>query len=138
MIGLFKSMDCEISQARVDEDSSTKHMDKPELYESLMQAYFLPPLHSRGITREYLLNVHKCQAYRVEHMVLKQFEVNLTVKMSKKVGVINSGLLVRKLNLLLKSRGDNELGFDEYDPPDQVAYFETGLALESREVHRQD
>ena len=135
MIGLFKSMDCEISQARADEDSSTKHMDKSELYESLVQDYFLPPLHSRGITRDYLLNVHKCQVYRVGHTILKQFEVNLTVKMSKKVGVINSGLLVRKLNILLSSRGDNELGFDEYDPPDQVTYLETGLAIESGQVH---
>ena len=138
MIGLFKSMDCEFSQARVDEDSSTKHIDKSELYESLVQNYYLPPLHSRGITRDYLLSVHKCQVYRVGHTTLKQFEVDLTVKMSKKVGVINSGLLVRKLNILLSSRDDNELGFDEYDPPDQVAYLKLGLALASSQVHRQD
>lgn len=138
MIGLFKSMDCEISQARSDEDSSTKHMDKSELYEALVQDYCLPPLHSRGITRDYLLNVHRCQVYTVGHTTLKQFEVNLTVKMSKKVGVINSGLLVRKLNILLKSKDNNELGFDEYDPPDQVAYLKVGMALESRTVHRQD
>jgi hypothetical protein len=28
--------------------------------------------------------------------------------------------LVKKLNILLKAKNMNPLGFDEYDPPDQV------------------
>ena len=120
MIGLFRSMDCEFSQSRVDEDLDTKHMDKSELYEEIAENLCLPPFHSRGITREWLLGVRKGNYFSVDHITLKRFEVDLTPKMTKKAGVVNSGLLVRKLNILLRSRGENELGFDEFDPTDQV------------------
>ena len=138
MIGLFKTMDCEMSQAKSDEEPETRNLDKSQLYEMVSELHFLPPLHSRGITREYLLDVHRNQVYKVELQTLKHFEVNLNQRQTKKVGVINSPLLVRKLNLLLKSRKENDLGFDEYDPPDQVIYLETGVALESGQIHRPD
>lgn len=136
MIGLFKNMDCELSQSRADEDNATKHLDKSELYETLSQQHYMPPLHSRGITREYLLAVHKGEAYKVDHLELKKFEVALTTKMTKRVGVVNSGLLVRKLNILLLARREPELGFDEFDPPDQVTYLNLGVALASGTLHR--
>jgi len=138
MIGLFKNMDCEMSLAKSDEDADTRNLDKSQLYEMVTEQHFLPPLHSRGITRDYLLAVHRDQVYKVGLQTLKLFEVNLTQRQTKKVGVINSPLLVRKLNFLLRSRRENDLGFDEYDPPDQVTYFETGVALESGQIHRPD
>jgi hypothetical protein len=138
MIGLFKNMDCELSQVKADEDIATRNLDKSQLYDLVTEQHFLPPLHSRGITRDYLLAVYRDQVFKVELQTLKKFEVNLTNRQTKKVGVINSALLVRKLNLLLKSRRENDLGFDEYDPPDQVIYLKPGLAVESGQIHRPD
>ena len=113
-------MDCEVSQPRADEDPETKNLDKAELYEDVAEDWFLPPLHSRGMTREHLLDVRSGKVFRVSLITLKKFEVDLTTKMTKKVGAVNSGLLVRKLNILLISRGQNPLGIDEYDPSEQV------------------
>jgi hypothetical protein len=131
MIGLFKTMDSELSQAKTDEDPETRNLDKSQLYEMVTEKNFLPPLHSRGITRDYLLSVYKDEVYKVGLQTLKQFEVNLNQRQTKKVGIVNSALLMRKLNLLLKSRRENDLGFDEYDPPDQVTYLKLDMAVES-------
>lgn len=128
MISLFKSMDNEKIQHRADEGPETKNLDKGQLYDTLGVQYYLPPLNSRGITREYLLSVHRGTAYRLPLSTLKHFEVDLTTKMVTKVGVVNNGLLVKKLNILLQSKRQPELGFDEYDPPDQVTYFHQGVA----------
>lgn len=138
MIGFFKKMDGQYSQTKNDEEHTTKNLDKAELYEMIAQTFCLPPLHSRGITREYLLDVHRDKVFKVDTKMLKSFEVNLTPKQTKKVGVINSALLVKKLNLLLASRNQKPLGFNEHDPPDQVAYLNAELAGESGSVHRPD
>ena len=53
-------------------------------------------------------------------MEFKHFEVDLTQKMTKQVGVVNNAILVRKLNVLLKMTNRNPLGFEEFDPPEQV------------------
>jgi len=136
MISLFKSMDNEKTQHRADESPDTRHLDKGQLYDTLALLYYLPPLNSRGITRDYLLAVHRGDAYRLALSVLKHFEVDLTTKMVTKVGLINNGLLVRKLNMLLTSRREPTLGFDEFDPPDQVISSHEGLAAQSGSLHR--
>ena len=84
--------------------------------------YLMPPLHSRGINRDYLVKVYKEEVYRVLLMELKHFEVDLSPSMSKRVGILNNCLLVRKVNFLLRSLGRPELGFDEYDPPEEVLF----------------
>jgi hypothetical protein len=75
---------------------------------------------ARGVTRDYLLKVHLGQVFRVHLLELRQFEVNLTPEMNKRVGLMNNCFLVRKVNVLLRSRQQPELGFDEFDPPDEV------------------
>ena len=97
MISLFKQMDCELPQSRMDEDSSTKSLDKKDLYDMLAHKHYLPPMTSRGMNRDYLLAVHRNQVYKVGLIVLKQFEVDLTTRMTKRVGVVNNGLLASKV-----------------------------------------
>lgn len=102
------------------EDPDTKFLDKKELHTSLAHRFYLPPCHSKGVTREYLLKVHKDQVFRVPILELKHFEVELTTSQTKRIGLTNNSLLVRKLNALLLTRGQQELGFDEYESPDEV------------------
>ena len=103
-----------------DEGMETKHLDKKQLYDSLSHIYFLPPYMSKGVTREYLLGIHKEKYYRVRIMEYKHFEVDLAPEMTRRIGVVNNAILVRKLNILLHATDRKPLGFEEWDPPEQV------------------
>lgn len=103
-----------------NEGPETRDKDKRELYETVNYRWSMAPFGTRGIIREYLLAVHNGTVFRVTHHDLRHFEVDLTPPMVKRIGVLNNGLLVRKLNMLLASKGDHDLGFSEEEPPDQV------------------
>ncbi len=109
-------------QSRADEGPDTRNLEKKAIYENLVALYYLPPYVSRGITREYLVKVHKGEVFRVTLSDLRHFEVDLTPAQVKKHGVINNGLLVKKLNILLESKGEDKLGFSHFEPPDQVDF----------------
>ena len=117
MIGF--SQDLQLYKLLDDEDTDTKNLDKNELFELVTKEYMLPPINSKGITREYLLQVREGDVFRVTHRDHKEFEYTLDKDQQKKVGVVNNALLVRKLNLLLKQHGEKELGFTEFNLPDQ-------------------
>lgn len=101
------------------EGLDTKNLQKNELYELVSADFMLPPSNARGITREYLLAVKEGSVFRVTHIDYKNFEFALNKSQTKKVGIINNALLVRKLNILLKEKGQRELGYTEYDLPEQ-------------------
>ena len=103
-----------------NEDPETRNLDKKDLYQQLAHRFYLPPFSSRGVTREYLVKVHKERCLRVPLMALKHFEVDLTGAITRRVGIPNNCLLVRKINILLKSRNEAELGFDDMEPPEEV------------------
>ena len=102
------------------EGLDTKNLEKQELYDMLAMIYFLPAYASKGMNREYLLAVHQDRVFRVPLMVYKHFEVDLAPEMMKRTGVVNNAILVRKLNKLLGNTNRKLLGFEEYDPPEQV------------------
>lgn len=106
---------------RGNEGPETHGLEKKAVYQKVALQYFLPPILSRGVNREYLLKVLKGEVFRVTHSDIKHFEVDLTDDMTKKFTTVNNGLLVRKLNRLLESRRESPLGMDEHDPPDQVS-----------------
>jgi hypothetical protein len=106
-------------RSRPGEGDDTKNLSKKAFYNMLNLKYYMPPVTARGVTRDYLLKVHRDQVFRVDQVELRQFEVNLTPAMNKRVGLLNNCFLVRKVNVLLRSREQPELGFDEYDPPDE-------------------
>lgn len=124
-------------QSRADEGPDTRNLEKKNIYENLVALYYLPPYASRGITREYLIKVHKGLVFRVTHSELRHFEVDLTPAQVKKYGVVNNGLLVKKLNILQESREEPNLGFTHCEPPDQVCCDNKELASSSCKVHRQ-
>lgn len=107
---------------RADEGPETKSLDKKPLYEMIALVYYIAPYGSKGMTRDYLLKVHAGKVYRIKHGELRHFEVDLTPQMTKKLGVVNNGLLVKKINILLKDKNLPDLGFTQYEPPEQVHF----------------
>ncbi len=103
-----------------NEDPETRDLDKRRLYNMVAVRRFLPPLTTKGVTREYLVKVYRDEVYTIPLYELKHFEVELTLQMNKRVGIPNNSLLVRKIDALLRSRDQPLLGFDLYEPPDEV------------------
>lgn len=102
-----------------NEDEKTRYLSKSQLYHLVAAKYFVPPMNSRGMTRDYLLKVWRNQVYSVEQQAMKAFEFGLKPEQVMKIGIPNSSYLVRKLNHLLQERGSLPLGFSELEVPDQ-------------------
>ena len=62
MIGFQNELNPERGQ--ITEGLDTRNLEKKELYDMLAHTIYLPPYHSRGVNREYLLRVHKGLCYR--------------------------------------------------------------------------
>ena len=118
MIGFSQELK-EFKLRREDETPETKDLSKQKLYDMVELDWYLPPCSSKGITREYLLQVRNGEVFRVNHEDMKKFEFSINKTHMKKIGEVNNALLVRKLNMLLKSRGALELGYTEYNLPEQ-------------------
>ena len=118
-----------------NEGPETRNLEKPGLHEMVGTLKFLPPYGSRACRRKYLISVHSGEAFSVNHSALRHFEVDLETSMMKKMGVVNNGLLVRKLNMLLESKGLPKIGFSEYEPPEQVGQDHSELALPCFALH---
>lgn len=106
-------------QREPDEGLETRHLEKKELFETIAENYYIPPLSSKGVTRAYLLQVHGGNVFRVTKSELRHFEVDLTPSMQRRVTNISNSLVVRKLNILLRQTGKKTLGFNENEVPDQ-------------------
>ena len=109
-----------IDRGHPHEDPETRDLDKKKLYNLLSIRNFLPPLTTKGVTREYLVKAYRNEVYTIPLYDLKHFEVELTLQMTKRAGMPNNSLLVRKIDGLLQSRHQPVLGFDAYEPPDEV------------------
>lgn len=121
MIGFNHEL--KLYKTEVGEGLDTKNLQKNELYDLVSTDYMLPPYNSRGVSRDYLLAVKNGQVFRVTNKDYKHFEFNLQKTHLKKVGIINNALLVKKINLLLKERDHPQLGFSEFDLPEQNWLF---------------
>lgn len=128
MIGF--SQDLQDISRHKDEGPDTLRLQKNELYDLVASEYFLPPAASKGVTREYLLNVRKGSVFRVTNQSWKTFDFKLNKEHHRKSFMINNPILVRKLNLLLKSRGDKPLGFDEFNVPEQNWLFKVARYID--------
>ena len=104
------------------EDAETRDLDKRQLYNMVSNHSFLPPITTKGVTRDYLVRAYRNEVFLVRIFDLKHFEVDLTPAMTKRAGIPNNSLLVRKIDGLLDSRGLPRLGFDDFEPPDEVAF----------------
>ena len=112
------------------EGYDTANLNKNEVYDVVSVDYMLPPVNSRGITRDYLLDVKQGKVFRIPNMEWKTYEFGLNKSHNKKVGVINNSLLVRKLNMILKDRGQPPLGFTEVELPEQNWLFKVARYID--------
>lgn len=117
-----------------DEGPETINLQKPDLYELVADRWFVPPVNSKGVTREYLLQVHRDQVFRVQIVQMKHFEVNLTPDMQRRASNINNSVLIKKLNFLLNSTGRKPLGFTEYDIPDQAWLYRVARYIDTSSI----
>lgn len=109
--------------AHLDEGPETANLEKPQLYETLNTVKYVPPYGTRGTRRKYLVDVFTGKVFSVTHSELRHFEVDLENSQTKRLGNINNGLVVRKINMLQASRNEPQLGFSEFEPPEQVDFF---------------
>ena len=117
MIGFAQDLQ-DISKV-TNEGPETLKLQKNELYDLVASEFLLPPCTSKGVTREYLLKVRRGEVFRVTNQEWKTFEYKLEKKHHRKSMLVNNPILVRKINLLLKSEGRLDLGFDEFNVPEQ-------------------
>lgn len=117
MIGF--AQDLQDTGRHKDEGPDTVKLQKNELYDLVASEFFLPPCTSKGVTREYLLNVRLGNVFRVTNQEWKTFEYQLEKAHSRKSQMVNNPILIRKLNILLKNWGQKPLGFDEFHVPEQ-------------------
>ena len=132
MIGLQMQLLGEERQP--DEDLDTRSLEKKELYEMVHETYCIPPYSSKGVTRFYLIQVHKGRVFRAKKSELKYFEVELTPDMQRRVSNISNAILVRKLNVLLAKTGRVPLGFTEFDVPDQAWLYRIARYIDTTNV----
>ena len=119
MIGFGEHATAE--RAQTNEDPETRELCKRKLYSMLSLQYFLPSITTKGITRDYLVKVYKNEVLTVPLFEIKHFEVELSPAMTKRAGIPNNSLLVRKMNGLLSSRQMPPLGFEDFEPPEEVS-----------------
>lgn len=105
--------------ARPDEGLDTKNLDKKDFYAMLSINFLLPSMTSKGVTRDYLLGIHRDQLFRVANLEIRTFELHLKPSQLRRVGIQNNAYLVRKLGELLQEKQLKPLGFSQYDPPEQ-------------------
>lgn len=104
---------------RADEGPDTKPLSKQKLYTMLAEQYLLPSIDSKGVSRSYLLQVHRDQVFRVGLVEYKMFEANLIPSHFKRNGLTSLGVLVNKINRILATRRRNELGFPQHCIPEE-------------------
>lgn len=131
MIGFQEGL---ADQPRPEEGAETAGLSKNQLYSRVASTYFIPPLLSRGVTRDYLLQVLNNQVFRVTLNVIKHFEVDLDKAHTTKTSTQNNSLVVRKLNLLLSHQNNRPLGFDEYDVPESTWLYRAARYIDQTNI----
>ena len=105
---------------REDESLDTQRLNKVQLYELVETTWDIPSYGCKSITREYLLRVKDDEVFRVDREVMRKFDFELTKKQNKKMAIVNLGYVVRKLKVLMAEKRMKDLGFEEWEAPEQV------------------
>lgn len=107
-----------------NEPEVIKALSKHSLYKMLSAKYFLPPRNSRGVSRTYLVGVYTHKYFRIEHIEMKRFMVELTPNLLKKTIHTTKAETHYKIEQLLRETGMKELGFKSGLIPDGVWLYQ--------------
>ena len=118
MIGF--QADLNASGRKDDESRETARLNKYDLFELVEATWDLPSFSCKALTREYLLRVKNDEVFRVDKETMRRFDFGLSKKQNKRMAIVNLGYVVRKLKVLMAEKQMKELGFEEWDTPDQV------------------
>ena len=134
MIGLSRNM--VNANNNLNEGEETRGLSKDKLYNRLAEEWLIPPIHSKGVSRAWLLQVWNGGVFRVGLRDYKTFEADLTPTHFKRNGFTNLIHLMLRINQLLESRQQLGLGFHQFCVPDEkwlgkvARYVDRGNVLE--------
>lgn len=114
-----------------DEPPETRDLTKKKLHEKLSEQWFLPSNEARGVTRVYLMQVHRHQVFRVPLLEMQHFMANLIPKdHMKKAPYINSLDVKIKVEGLLRELNMPPLGYPEGIVPEEEWLFQVARKLD--------
>ena len=73
-----------LQNPNLDEPVELRELSKSKIYSQLASQWFLPQKESRGVTRAYLVQVHRGDVFRVQRQVILDYECRLTAAEIKK------------------------------------------------------
>lgn len=103
-----------------EEPAQYRGITKALMYTTLSDQYLLPAVDSKGVNKQYLIQIAEGLCYRLPILDFKRFEIDLVPKHWKKVSYLNLSILVQKLNSLLRERNELELGFPANIVPEET------------------
>ena len=113
------------------EPAEIRNQTKSQIYESLLEHFYLPPKDSKGVNREYLVRVTTNAALTVPLREIKVFEANLTPAQMKKIPFLNPTEAFGRANLLF-----TQLGYQPFNFPGQIVPEEKWLLFVIRFLDR--
>ena len=110
----------EVDVGNANEPAEIRGLSKCKLYKLLSNTYMLPCKESRGVTREYLVEVYRNTVFRVNRNEIQQFEANLMLDEQLKNSFFNLGVVMDRLALLMNILHFLPLGFNDHVKPDEA------------------
>ena len=103
----------------LNEGPETRDLCKEKVFDRLSEQYLMPPIHTKGVSRNWLIRVWNGEVFRVAIRDFKLFEADITPNHMKRNGFTNLLHLMLKINQLLTSRQQPTLGFHDFCVPDE-------------------
>ena len=106
-------------QVNPDEPVELRELSKSKIYAQLASQWFLPQKDSRGVTRAYLVQVHRGDVFRVQRQVILEYESRLTAAENRKSTFYSVALLYDRLEAYLAEMQQRPLGFSLTNLPEE-------------------
>ena len=117
MIGLPRAQ--HLGGQHPNEGPETRDLSKEKVYDRLSEQFLMPPIHTKGVSRSWLIQVWNGGVFRLAIRDFKLFEADITPNHMKRNGFTNLLHLMLKMNQLLASRQQPTLGFHDFCVPDE-------------------
>src|SRR3990167_4013434 len=102
-----------------DEPLEIRELSKGKIYTQFAAQWFLPQKESRGVTRAYLVQVHRGEVFRVQRQVILEYECRLTAAETRKSSFYSVALLYDRLEAYLLEMQQRQLGFSPTNLPEE-------------------
>ena len=108
-----------LQNPNLDEPVELRELSKSKIYSQLASQWFLPQKESRGVTRAYLVQVHRGDVFRVQRQVILEYECRLTAAETRKSSFYSVALLYDRLEAYLVEMQQRQLGFSLTNLPEE-------------------